>query len=175
MKNLTYKKIQKYLFVDGYNIINAWNVFDNSLPLEDQRQQLIDIIAEYSHTIDEKVIVVFDAYMVKKSAGVIYEYKGIFVVFTKEFETADHYIERQLSEMPRVSGVRVATSDNIEQQIILSRGGVRISAREFEAEVELSQKGIIEKQKVLKKESNLDNKIGNEHLEKLKNLKLNNE
>lgn len=114
MKRITYKKSEKYLFVDGYNIINAWNIFDKSLPLEDQRKKLVDIISEYSHAVDEKIIVVFDAYMVKKSAGAVYEYKGILVVFTKEFETADHYIERQLSEMPRVKGIRVATSDNIE-------------------------------------------------------------
>lgn len=167
MKRLNYKKSEKYLFVDGYNIINAWSSFDKSIPLEDQRLQLADVLSEYAHTVDEKVIVVFDAYMVKKSAGAIYDYKGILVVFTKEFETADHYIERQLSEMKRVKGVRVATSDNIEQQIILSRGGVRLSAREFQVEVELSKQKISTKQKVLKKKAELTNKIDDEQLNKL--------
>lgn len=172
MKPIRYKKAEKYLFVDGYNIINAWSSFDKSLPLEDQRKQLVDIISEYAHTVDEKVIVVFDAYMVKKSAGAIYDYKGILVIFTKEFETADHYIERQLSEMPRVKGVRVATSDNIEQQIILSRGGVRLSAREFEVEVGLSKQVVFTRQKALKKSSELSNKIDDEQLNKLKDIEL---
>ena len=66
MKRLNYKKSEKYLFVDGYNIINAWGSFDKSIPLEDQRLQLADVLSEYAHTVDEKVIVVFDAYMVKK-------------------------------------------------------------------------------------------------------------
>ncbi|EGY79815.1 NYN domain-containing protein [Peptoniphilus indolicus] len=172
MKRLNYKKSEKYLFVDGYNIINAWGSFDKSIPLEDQRLQLADVLSEYAHTVDEKVIVVFDAYMVKKSAGAIYDYKGILVVFTKEFETADHYIERQLSEMKRVKGVRVATSDNIEQQIILSRGGVRLSAREFQVEVELSKQKISTKQKVLKKKAELTNRIDDEQLNKLKDMNL---
>ncbi|MDY2986863.1 MAG: NYN domain-containing protein [Peptoniphilus sp.] len=172
MKRLNYKKSERYLFVDGYNIINAWDSFDKSIPLEDQRLQLVDVLSEYAHTVDEKIIVVFDAYMVKKSAGAIYDYKGILVVFTKEFETADHYIERQLSEMKRVKGVRVATSDNIEQQIILSRGGVRLSAREFEVEVELSKQKIFTKQKVLKKKAELTNKIDDEQLNKLKDMNL---
>lgn len=170
MKRINYKKNEKYLFVDGYNIINAWSIFDKSIALEDQRQQLIDIIAEYSHTIDENVIVVFDAYMVKKSAGAVYDYKGITVIFTKEFETADHFIERQFLEMPRVGGVRVATSDNIEQQIIMSRGGVRLSARELEVEVELSKKNTIKKQISLKENSEFKNSIDDFQLKQLKKI-----
>ncbi|MDO5041314.1 MAG: NYN domain-containing protein [Peptoniphilus sp.] len=136
MKQLRYKKDSEYIFVDGYNIINYWDVFkDFKGELEDRRLKLCDILAEYAHLTHEKIILVFDGYMVKKSSGAIYDYKGIKVIFTKEFETADHFIEKELAEVGRVRRIRVATSDNIEQQIILSRGGSRISAREFEVEV----------------------------------------
>ncbi len=136
MKRLKYKKDHEYIFVDGYNIINYWDVFKGrEESLEDQRNRLANILAEYAHMSREKVILVFDGYMVKKSPGALYSYKGILIIFTKEFETADHFIERELDRMGRVRSIRVATSDNIEQQIILSRGGSRVSAREFEIEV----------------------------------------
>ncbi|CDZ74696.1 RNA-binding protein [Peptoniphilus sp. ING2-D1G] len=136
MKQLRYKKDSEYIFVDGYNIMNFWDIFkDFKGELEDRRLKLADILAEYAHLTHEKIILVFDGYMVKKSSGAIYDYKGIKIVFTKEFETADHFIEKELDEIGRVRKIRVATSDNIEQQIILSRGGSRISAREFEVEV----------------------------------------
>lgn len=136
MKKLYYSKNYSYLFVDGYNIINFWSGFEN-LSLEDQRDKLIDILTEYAHLTDEKIILVFDGYMVKGSPGSIYKENKLTVVFTKEHETADHFIEKELNKIGRVRNIRVATSDNIEQQIILSRGGSRISAREFEIEVNL--------------------------------------
>ncbi|EFI41996.1 NYN domain-containing protein [Peptoniphilus sp. oral taxon 386] len=152
MKPIRYLKNYEYLFVDGYNIINSWEVFKNYREdLEEQRKRLIDILSEYSHVIQEKIILVFDGYMVKKSPGAIYEHDNILVVFTRELETADHFIERQLDEMGRVRKIRVATSDNIEQQIILSRGGIRISAREFEVEVENGMKKINKNIVTLKK------------------------
>jgi len=170
MKKLRYKKDTEYLFVDGYNIINYWNAFkDLNITLEEHRIKLIDILSEYSHTTKEQIILVFDGYMVKKSPGAIYDHNGITVVFTREFETADHFIEHELNEIGRVRRVRVATSDNIEQQIILSRGGSRVSAREFEVEVESAMKKIEVQQKILK--DNSENTISSMDEENIKLLK----
>ncbi|MGI5948938.1 NYN domain-containing protein [Peptoniphilus sp.] len=145
-----YRRGKSYLFVDGYNIINSWDnlIKLKNVSLEDARNELINIMVEFSHVTKEEIILVFDAYLVKKSGGKVYHRKGIKIVYTREFETADHYIERQLDLIGRLTSVRVATSDNIEQQIILSRGGTRISARELEAEVFNSK---MKTQKVAKK------------------------
>lgn len=139
------KKHNEYLFVDGYNIINSWeNLRElSSLSLEVAREELINIMAEYQHYCDVKVIIVFDAHMVKTNSGKVENIKGVEVVFTKENETADQYIEKVLDEIGRVKSVRVATSDWMEQQIILGRGGTRISARELEAEIK-DKKRLIE-------------------------------
>ncbi|NMW85976.1 NYN domain-containing protein [Peptoniphilus sp. AGMB00490] len=158
-----YKRDVNYLFVDGYNIINSWQnlIKLKNISLEDARKELIDVMIEFSHSTKEHIILVFDAYLVKKSGGKTYHRDGIDIIFTKEFETADHYIERQLDEIGKLTNVRVATSDNVEQQIILSRGGTRISARELEAEVENSKNKIIHVAKKLKEEkvSALDEEI----------------
>lgn len=149
-----YRRDVNYLFVDGYNIINSWQslIELKNVSLEDARNELIDTMIEFSHTTKEHIILVFDAYLVKKSGGKTYKRDGIDVIFTKEFETADHYIERQLDEIGKLTNVRVATSDNVEQQIILSRGGTRISARELEAEVNNSKNKVNYVAKKLKEE-----------------------
>lgn len=140
-KRTRYKRGVNYLFVDGYNIINSWDnlIKLKNISLEEAREALVNDMIEFSHTTKEHVILVFDAYLVKKSGGKTYHRDGIDIIYTKEFETADHYIERELDEIGRLTNVRVATSDNVEQQIILSRGGTRISARELQAEVENSK------------------------------------
>lgn len=131
------RKPKEYLFVDGYNIINSWNNLRelSSLNLEVAREELIEIMAEYQHYSNIKVIVVFDAHMVKGNSGKKETIKGVEVVYTRENETADQYIEKILNNIGRVKKVRVATSDWMEQQIVLGRGGTRISARELEAEI----------------------------------------
>ena len=131
-------KPKEYLFVDGYNIINAWDKLkeiskDN---LEEARNELLEILAEYKHYSGIEVYVIFDAYAVKGSLRNEECFKGVYVVYTKENELADHYIERVLDEMGRDYHIRVATSDWVEQQIVLSRGGTRVSARELEAEID---------------------------------------
>lgn len=167
----TYRRDVNYLFVDGYNIINSWQslIELKNVSLEDARNELIDTMIEFSHSTKEHIILVFDAYLVKKSGGKTYKRDGIDVIFTKEFETADHYIERQLDEIGKLTNVRVATSDNVEQQIILSRGGTRISARELEAEVNNSKNKVSYVAKRLKEErvTSLDEDI----ILKLKKLK----
>lgn len=129
---------KEYLFVDGYNIINAWDELksQSGLSLEVAREKLIDIMVEYQSCSGVKVIIVFDAHMVKGNSGKHEKRKGVEVVYTRESETADHYIERRLDDIGRKEVVRVATSDWMEQQIVLGRGGTRISARELKIEVD---------------------------------------
>ncbi|WP_427340416.1 NYN domain-containing protein [Caloranaerobacter sp. DY30410] len=131
------KKYDEYLFIDGYNIINAWSDLKElkKISLEAARDKLIEIMGEYQEYAGVKVIIVFDAHLVKGSINKKEIINGIEVVFTKEMETADHYIEKVLDSIGRMKRVKVATSDWTEQQIVLGRGGMRISARELKEEV----------------------------------------
>lgn len=133
---------KEYLFVDGYNIINAWGELKelSKISLEVARNELIETMAEYQSFSGVRVTVVFDAHMVKKNSGMTDEVKGVEIVYTRENETADHYIERRLNDIGRTEVVRVATSDWMEQQIVLGRGGTRVSARELKIEVNRSLK-----------------------------------
>lgn len=163
---------KEYLFVDGYNIINNWEEL-RSISLEDlesSRNKLADIMAEYKVCTGIEVIIVFDAHMVKGGCGKVQKYKGIEIVYTREHETADSYIEKTLDRIGRVKRVRVATSDWIEQQVVLGRGGTRISARELKLEIDDNKRVIYRK----KEEINTGNdrlmgRLGSDVLEKLKN------
>ncbi|NMB26474.1 MAG: NYN domain-containing protein [Tissierellia bacterium] len=151
------KKPKEYLFIDGYNVINSWNNLKelSSINLEVAREELIEIMAEYQHYSNIKIIIVFDAHMVKTNSGKRETIKGVEVVYTKENETADQYIEKILDDIGRVKKVRVATSDWMEQQIVLGRGGTRISARELEVEIFNNKKLIKQKTKVENAKNNL--------------------
>lgn len=131
-------KNKEILVVDGYNIINSWDRLKEVavVDFEQARLELLETLSEYHHYSGIKTIVVFDAHLVKGSIRKEEEYKGITVVYTKENELADHYIEKMLDELGRLKRIRVATSDRTEQEIILSRGGTRLSARELEAEID---------------------------------------
>lgn len=134
----------EYLLVDGYNIIFAWDELkaaarDN---LEAARELLITRLANYQGYKKCELILVFDAYKVKGSRGEVEKVGDISVVYTKEAETADMYIEKTAHELGRKRRVRVATSDALEQLIILGSGAVRVSANEFKAEVEEAEKEI---------------------------------
>ena len=126
------------LIIDGYNIINAWNdVFDVSgEPLEDCRNRLLAILSNYQGYKNIDIIVVFDAHQVKNGREKKETFDNLTVVYTKENETADNYIERFVRGMSGERTVRVATSDCLEQAIVLSVGGVRMPARELREEVE---------------------------------------
>jgi len=141
---------REYLFVDGYNVINSWSNLRelSSISLEVAREELMDIMSEYQHYSGIKVIVVFDAHLVKGNNGKKETIKGVEVVYTKENETADQYIERVLDDIGRIEKVRVATSDWMEQQIILGRGGTRISARELELEIQSYKRMIKHKRRI---------------------------
>jgi hypothetical protein len=148
---------KEYLFVDGYNIINSWEGLKekSSYSLEEARIELLEILSEYQHYSGIIIIVVFDAHLVKGNSGGQEVYKGVRTVYTKEDETADNFIEKTLNDVGRVKRIRVATSDWMEQQIILSRGGTRISARELEVEIINAKKAIKRKRKDVNQKNNL--------------------
>ena len=131
----------EYLLVDGYNIIFAWDALKKMAQssLEGARHLLMDLLCNYQGFKKCVVILVFDAYKVKGNPGSVEHYRNIHVVYTKEAETADAYIERATYQIAREHRVRVATSDNLEQLIILGHGAVRVSARDFQAEVEAAE------------------------------------
>ncbi len=130
----------EYLLVDGYNIIFAWPDLQALAKdsLEDARKALTDILANYRGFRPCELILVFDAYRVHGSLGHQEETQGIHIVYTKEAETADNYIEKTIRRIAnkKESLIRVATSDALEQVIILGGGAIRVSAREFRTEVE---------------------------------------
>ncbi|MBQ9210939.1 MAG: TetM/TetW/TetO/TetS family tetracycline resistance ribosomal protection protein [Clostridia bacterium] len=137
---------KEYLLVDGYNIIFAWPDLQALArhSLEDARRSLIDILSNFRGFHECELILVFDAYKVQGGQGAQEEFQGIHIVYTKEAETADNYIEKTIREIARKkdSRVRVATSDGLEQVIILGGGATRVSAREFRREVEQTQVAI---------------------------------
>ncbi len=135
-----------YVLVDGYNIIFAWSELKRlaSKSLDLARSELINRMANYRGFMQCELILVFDAYRVKGQFREIEEHSGISVVYTKEAETADTYIERTAHKLSKEHRVRVATSDGLEQVIILGSGAMRISAMEFHAEVEAAEKAVRE-------------------------------
>lgn len=152
-ENYTQKKVKSpkkkqgdYLLVDGYNIIFAWEDLKkmSELDFDLARTTLINRLCAYRAMRNTEVIVVFDAYKVKGNIGSIEKVLNISVVYTKEAETADSYIERVSHQLGKNYNVRVATSDYMEQIIILGSGAFRISANEFLKEVESAEKDLRE-------------------------------
>ncbi|MGN0584744.1 MAG: NYN domain-containing protein [Ruminococcus sp.] len=140
------KPTKEYILVDGYNIIFAWEelkkISDENL--ENARHRLIEMMINYKGVRKCDIIVVFDAYRVKGNPGSEEETGGVHVIYTKEAETADSYIERAAHDLSRDYRVRVATSDRLEQIIILGGGAYRMSASEFYEEVRLAKREIDE-------------------------------
>ena len=135
---------EDYLLVDGYNIIFAWDELKKAAAenLDAARKKLCDLLCNYQGYRKCRVILVFDAYKVKGGLGSVEKYHNITIVYTKEAETADAYIERATYEIGRQHRVRVATSDGPEQVIILGHGALRVSASAFHEEVMEVQKQI---------------------------------
>ena len=128
----------KYLLVDGYNIIFAWEDLNalSQVNVEGARNKLLDTMCNYQGYTGATVIVVFDAYKVKGNPGSVMKYHNIHVVYTKEAETADQYIEKTVHKIAKKNEVTVATSDALEQMIIWGSGASRMSALGLRAEVE---------------------------------------
>lgn len=136
----------EYLLVDGYNIIFAWEELKKAAEdnLDLARSMLINTLCNYQGFRQCNLILVFDAYKVKGSVGEVEKVNNITVVYTKEAETADTYIEKATHDLSKEHRVRVATSDNLEQIIILGNGAYRISASEFYDEIKRTEKAIRE-------------------------------
>lgn len=149
--------IKEYLLVDGYNIIFAWEDLNelSKINIESARNKLMDRLSNYQGYKKMTLILVFDAYKVKGNPGSVMKYHNIYVVYTKEAETADQYIEKTVHEIGRKYQVTVATSDALEQVIILGQGGNRLSAANLLEEVEAVEAEISKKvQKKTSKEKN---------------------
>jgi len=131
-------KPSEYLLVDGYNVIFAWDDLraEADTSLEDARIKLLDLLCDYQGYKQIHVIAVFDAHLIRGGVGSVEAYHNIQVVFTKEAETADNFIERTTAVLARRDRVRVVTSDYLEQIIILGRGAIRMSANDFKREIE---------------------------------------
>ena len=127
----------EYLLVDGYNIIFSWEELNElaKVNVESARMKLMDILSNYQGYKKMNLILVFDAYRVEGGQGSVQKYHNIYVVYTKEAETADQYIEKTVHAIGRKYNVTVATSDALEQVIILGQGGRRMSAHDLEEEI----------------------------------------
>ena len=144
---------KEYLLVDGYNIIFTWEDLNElaKVNIEGARNKLMDILCNYQGYKKCTLILVFDAYKVEGGQGSVQKYHNIHVVYTKEAETADQYIEKTVHEIGKKYHVTVATSDALEQVIILGQGADRLSARNLREEIQRMKEEIredyIEKQK----------------------------
>ena len=149
LKERVWKKPEpqdEYLLVDGYNIIFAWEELKDlsRAGMDGARHRLMDILCNYQGFKQCHVILVFDAYKVEGHACEVQKYHNIYVVYTKEAETADQYIEKTVHELGRKYRVTVATSDGTEQVIILGQGGLRMSAQELKEEIDRTNRTIRE-------------------------------
>lgn len=144
---------KKYLLVDGYNVLYGWDYLKDLLNknAEAARGVLQDLLCNYQGFTKDEVILVFDAYNNKNQTETVITYHSISVIYTKEAQTADSYIEKLNQTLAKEQNVRVVTSDYAQQKIILGQGATRVPISEFAVE--------------LKK---LDREIQQEHLNKLK-------
>jgi hypothetical protein len=171
------KRLKKILIVDGYNVINAWEDLKklSEENLEYAREKLNYVISEYAQFKGYKTIIVYDAYKVKDSVTRYEKIKNLEIVFTKEKETADTYIERYITELgpKKFLDITVATDDIAEQQVVSGKGGNRISTRQLYIEVNNAQVKIQEKiQKTVKNKRNtLDDFLDKEMMEKLNDMR----
>ena len=132
------------MLVDGYNVLFSWFDLTNatSEDLDFSRNYLINRLSNYKVMKNYEIIIVFDAYKVRNNPGSCEKIGNVTVVYTKEAETADAYIERTAKEIGKNYDVTVATSDRLEQLIIYGTGAIRISAEEFLREIEQTEEKI---------------------------------
>ncbi len=140
-------KKEEYLLVDGYNIIFAWEELRSlaKINIDSARDKLMDICCNYQGFTECTLILVFDAYKVKGNPGSIGKFHNIYVVYTKEAETADQYIEKTVHNIGRKYEVTVATSDALEQMIIWGEGAIRLSAKGFREAVDSAARTLRER------------------------------
>jgi hypothetical protein len=170
------RNFNSYLIVDGYNIINAWEELReiSKESLEHARDKLIDNIIEYAEFTGRKAVIVFDAYNVKNSQEKVEVRKNITIVYTKEHQTADSYIERFIDSLSKYDDVKVATNDYAEQQIVLGKGASRISSRELKLDLDNVKAKIKDKNSSQQKKIQrnwLEDRLDKETLSKLENIR----
>lgn len=133
-----------FLLIDGYNIIHDWENLSSlaETSLELARDKLVNMVANYQGFRDINAIIVFDAHKIRYGHENIIKYGNVTLVYTAEAETADAYIERAIETMTRAAKpyrIAVATSDNMEQVIIMAKGAYRLSARDLLEEIETTE------------------------------------
>ena len=133
-----------FLLVDGYNIIHDWELLSNlaEISLEFARDKLISMVANYQGFKDIDIIIVFDAHKIRHGQEKVLHYGNVTIVYTQEFETADAYIERTIQNLTNKAKpyrAAVATSDSMEQVIIMAKGALRLSAADFLTEIETAE------------------------------------
>jgi predicted RNA-binding protein with PIN domain len=143
--------VTHYLLIDGYNVIhaNAGLASVAADSLEMARKKLCDALCEFRALSRYRIIVIFDAHLVEGGVGSVETHRGIKVVFTKEAETADSYIERSAYKLAakRQDRITVATSDTMEQLIIMGSGAARISAEDMWEEIETARAEVLARYK----------------------------
>ena len=140
------EKKEEYLLVDGYNIIFAWEDLRElaKVNIDSARDKLMDILCNYQGYLGATLVLVFDAYKVPGNPGTVQQYHNIHVVYTKEAQTADQYIEKAVHEIAKKYHVTVATSDALEQMIIWGSGAMRMSAQGLKDAVEAANRAMRE-------------------------------
>jgi predicted RNA-binding protein with PIN domain len=164
----------EYLLIDAYNVINSWDdIFDMKKDsLEDCRDKLLNILSNYQGFKNVNIYVVFDAHMVKGKKYKEETFDNLTVVFTKENQTADNYIERFVYNLGNIHTIRVVTADYLEQTMILRSGGARMTPKELREEIKLTTKH--SKPRLNNKKSSINGLFSNvdsstlEELEKLR-------
>ena len=172
------RKTNSYLIIDGYNIINAWDELKEiaKYSLEDSRDKLIHYMIDYAEFTGKKAIIVFDAYNIKNSKEKVEQRKHITIVYTKEHQTADSYIEKFIGSLSKYDDIKVATNDYAEQQIVLGKGASRITSRELKLDLENAKSKIREKNTSVQKKIQrnwLEDRLDKETLSKLENIRRN--
>lgn len=134
----------EYVLVDGYNVIHAWDQLKELVDghMDTARNLLINTLCNYQGFKKCELILVFDAYKIKGHEREVEKYNNITIVYTKEAETADMYIERASYRLAKNNRVRVVTSDGMEQLIIIGNGAIRVTAREFREEIDAAEEEI---------------------------------
>lgn len=163
--------------LDGYNVINSWTELRSikGESFEEARYKLIDMLVNYASYKSVNLIVVFDAHLVKGSTEKHEFDRGIEVVYTKEGETADCYIERTVVELSKRYSVGVVTLDYIEQRIVLQMGGFRITPKEFLNDVQSAGADIKEKIDIpyVDKKNTIEHFVDKKIMEKLEKMRRN--
>ncbi|WKV07939.1 NYN domain-containing protein [Thermoanaerobacterium sp. CMT5567-10] len=161
-----------YMVIDGYNIINNWQdlKLEAKSSLEDARQKLIDILLNFRGYTGFNIILVFDAMYVKGNQQKHEYYSGLEVVYTKEGESADSYIEGIIKDIIKKDKVVVVTSDWVLQQVVLAQGAIRMSARELYEELN----DYLENKKKLyakdDKKDSIESRLSEEIIKKLRKM-----